>query len=294
MRNEKDVGGKWIVQFLGHSLVKLAGHSGFTACRAAQTETVTSRRIPDGLLEVTFPGRPEAVPYVVEIETYPDSDNDRQILEAVMAVYLNRRVVPEVVSVILARKGNADVNDSQELRSRSGEVSLAGRWRTVRMWELDAEALFAMNDVGVIPWIPLTRTTAAPDELIRRCRAAIDAAAPPAHRESMLAVTHIMARLNYNDPNILNILGGGETVIESPAFDEIAEFMELRTTRRLIGRLIVKTLTLRFQECPPDIVSRLRDITEPAALEELQEKSVTAGSLDDFRAALPPETPSVE
>ncbi len=286
MRDAKDISGKLLVQLFGGAFLNLSGHGGFTSWRPGPTEIVSSRRVLDGLIEATYPGSPEPVPYIVEIESYPDRDNDRQVLEAVMAVCLSRRVVPEGISLVLARKGNVQPREAWELRSPSGEVALAGRWRTIRMWELEAEDLFAMNDVGVVPWIPLTHTTATPTELITRCREAIDAKAPAAVRDNMLAVTHVMARINYNDPGILKILGGSKMTIESPAFDEVKEIFKKHYFQEGIRESIIDNLMFRFGDCPADFAVGLGRVTDSAALKTLVRQSLTVTAINEFPALL--------
>lgn len=81
MRQDKDRSGKWLLAHHGDAGLKLAGLTGFTTWKALQPETVAPGRLPDGLLEVRFPGEAEATLVLVEIETYPDADADRQVLD---------------------------------------------------------------------------------------------------------------------------------------------------------------------------------------------------------------------
>ena len=74
MRPDKDRSSKWLLTHHGDAVLTLAGLSGFTTWKALQAETVAPRRLPDGLLEVRFPGASAPVLVLVEIETYPDSD----------------------------------------------------------------------------------------------------------------------------------------------------------------------------------------------------------------------------
>ncbi len=85
------------------------GHDRLHPMEALQAETVAPRRLADGLLEVRFPGTPEPVLVLVEIETYPDSTADEQVLEDVMLIAVDRKVVPEVISLVLKLKGNVTV-----------------------------------------------------------------------------------------------------------------------------------------------------------------------------------------
>jgi len=55
------------------------------------------------------------------------------------------------------------VTGSAESVSRRGGTRIGGSWPVVRMWELDAEDLFAAGDAGLIPWVPLAHTTQTPE-----------------------------------------------------------------------------------------------------------------------------------
>lgn len=59
MRQDKDRTAKWLLAHHGDAVLRLAGFTDFTSCRAVAAELVAPRRLPDGLLEVTVTGRPE-------------------------------------------------------------------------------------------------------------------------------------------------------------------------------------------------------------------------------------------
>src|SRR6266545_3202752 len=170
MRQDKDRSGKWLLTHHGDAILRLGGITGFSAWKALQAETIAPRRLPDGLIEVRFPGDTEPTLVLVEIETYPDSDADRQVLDDLMLIAVDRKTVPEVVSLILKPKGNLTVTGASDRTSPHGRTKIGGSWPVVRLWELDAETLLTSPDVGLIPWVPLARTTLGPDELMTRCR----------------------------------------------------------------------------------------------------------------------------
>src|SRR5262245_13389784 len=187
MRQDKDRSGKWPLAHHGDAVLKLAGLTGFTAWRALQPETVAPRRLPDGLLEVRFPGQTEPTLVLVEIETYPDAGADRQVLDDVMLIAVDRKAVPEVVSLVLKPKGNLAVTGVAERVSARGGTRVSGSWPVVRLWELEAEALLSAGDAGLVPWVPLTRTTLSPDELMARCRDRLAAVPDPTDRAGLAA-----------------------------------------------------------------------------------------------------------
>src|SRR5581483_9392854 len=195
---------------------QVGGITGFSSWKAVQAETVAPRRLPDGLIEVRFPGETEPTLVLVEIETYPDADVDRQLLDDLMLIAVDRKVVPEVVSLVLKPKGNLSVTGSAERIGARGRTRIGGTWPVVRLWELDAETLFAAGDVGLIPWVPLTRSTDSPDVLMTRCRDRLAVVPDPADRAGLIAVTYILAGLAFPDRRFLNLFGGAKVMIDSP------------------------------------------------------------------------------
>src|SRR5687767_1632743 len=109
MRQEKDRCGKWLIENHGDAILKLAKVTGFLTCRAAQTEQVAPRRLPDGLLEVAFPDRAETDPFLIEIETYADRAIASQLFEDMMLTRMERGVIPDVICVVLRPKGKVQV-----------------------------------------------------------------------------------------------------------------------------------------------------------------------------------------
>src|SRR5690349_11394953 len=128
MRQDKDRSGKWLLTHHGDAILRLGGITGFTAWKALQPETVAPRRLPDGVIEVRFPGDPEPRLVLVEIETYPDADADRQVLDDLMLIAVDRRVVPEVVALVLKPKGKLVVTGAAERTSPRGQTRVGGSW----------------------------------------------------------------------------------------------------------------------------------------------------------------------
>ena len=196
MRQDKDRGSKWLLTHFGDAILKLAGIKGFTSWKAVQSESVAPRRLPDGLIEVTFPGQ-RPVLYLVEVETYPGADVDRQLLEDLMVIGLERGVMPEVISVVLHTNRNLEVRGTAESVSPSGRTkpsgSLSGgsamgiRSRRVagcwRRW---------IDSVGAVVPFELP-----PEAVLAECRAKIAEVPDKRVRESLLVVTQIMAGLAY-------------------------------------------------------------------------------------------------
>jgi hypothetical protein len=297
MRQDKDRSAKWLIANHGDSILKLAGLTGFTSWRAVETETVAPRRLPDGLLEVQFADSDKPTLVLIEIETYPDRTADRQVFDDLMLIALERRVIPEVVSVVLRPKGNVQLAGGVERASPRGTTQLTGAWPVVRLWDLSDEELLQFNDVGLVPWLPLTQTARKPEEVLDVCWDRIAAVPDATKRESLLSVTVILASLVF-DGALLRSFFGGRDVVEFPIIEEAKEMVrkkveaetrvkvEAETTLRLSREDVLFALDIRFGPVPPDVASRVNELTDLARLKSLHRAAIVCPGLDDFRAEL--------
>jgi hypothetical protein len=191
-------------------------------------------------------------------------------------------VVPEVVVLILHPKGNLQISDFAEFESELGLASLRLRWRVVELWKLDAEELLATNDPGLMPWVSLTEFTNPPEEVLRRCRQTIDQEAKPAEQTNLLAVSQVLAKLRFDDVNILNLFGGKQVMIESPLIEELMQERDLIRLRKDI----LQILKARFGGVPTDISARIEAKQELDELEALVDASATTPGFEAFRQKL--------
>ena len=136
----------------------------------------------------------------------------------------------------------------------------------------------ATGDVGLVPWVPLTRFQGPPAPLLEACRQRIDELARPEERDNLLAVSQVLVQLRYNDPKLLTILGGKQVMIESPLINEIIAEKAQND--------IVEVLRARFDEVPEGIIERLRKITADKKLTTLLKYAVQCPSLESFRKRL--------
>jgi hypothetical protein len=236
---------------------------------------------------------------LVEIESYASNDVDRQVLDDIALVYLEHRQVPMVVSLILKNKGNIVVRGECVRTSVDGQVQFIARWPVVRLWEQDAEALFAENDASLIPWIPLARTEQSAEEIATRCVEQLTAVADRAERSALFAVTRIFAGLAHPElrASFAHIFGGMRAMIESPVLDEVREY--LRDLYLTEGQLTTQraavhdTLDVRFEHVTPEIVAQLDAIDDLVWLKALLRFAITCPTIDAFanKLAERPTTP---
>jgi predicted transposase YdaD len=152
------------------------------------------------------------------------------------------------------------------------------RWRVAELWTLPAEFLLSQNEVGLIPWVPLTQFKIPPEVILQECRQRIEQNAASDERANLLAVTQVLTRLRYNDPQLLSILGGMQVMIESPLIQEIVA--------RTKHEAILQFLEGRFGTVPADVAVRLRGILEEQILRDLIRHAALCPDLDSFRAIL--------
>lgn len=236
MRQDKDRTAKWLLAHHGDSILRLAGMKGFTSWRALQSENVAPRRLPDGLLEVQFEGDRDPTLVLVEVESYPGNDVDRQVLEDLEAVHLARGIVPEAICLVLRPKGQLTVRGTLESTSWRNTTKIAGSWTVVRLWDLEAADLLATGDPGLIPWVPLARSDRPADELLAECRDRIAEVVDERDRSGLKVVTTILAGLAFPGRKFLNLFGGAEKMIESPVLDELVELIEKRAEAKILAR----------------------------------------------------------
>jgi hypothetical protein len=292
MREAKDRSGKWMLEHRGDSIVRLAGIHGFTSWRPASAELVHPLESPDGVLELFFPGEEQPTPALVEIATYPERRANEQVERDVLALVLQRRVLPEVITLVLHPKGQVRVTGAHQKTSRSGRTRLNLSWQVIELWTVPAADLLAANDIGLIPWVPLSQFDGPPEPILNECRARIDRA-PPSEQENLLVVSQVMTQFRYNDFNLLSIFGGRQVMVESPLIQEIVqEIVQERvdeatqkTARETWRRAITVSLEERFGPVPA-VSAALESVTDEQRLLDLLKLVSKCTDLAAFQAQL--------
>jgi len=281
--HEYDKSSKWMIQHHGDSILRLGGARDIGSWRALQAELVQPRRLPDGLIEVDRRGQPQPDLYVVEIYTYPDTRAIDQVVNDSALVYLDRAVLPEVLTLFLHPKGRIEAAGVANLKSPQGWTEWQLSWKTIELWKVPADQLLAAGDVGLIPWVPLTDFEGPPERLLRECRDRIDRDGPPDEQENLLAVTQVLARLRYNDERLFQLFGGRKAMIESPVLQELKAEWTHEATRRAI----VNILETRFGTAARAMEADLKAVEEDK-LDDILKIVVTCRSLASFRKRLSP------
>jgi hypothetical protein len=291
--HECDKCGKYLIQHRGNAILRMGGVDDVARWAPRQAEPVQHRKLPDGVLEVWSPGQAKPDIFILEIATDPDARVPSQAVDDTALIYLERGILPEVLVLFLREKGNLPAADSVELKSRCGFTKLNLSWKAIKLWEIPAEDLLAMDDVGLLPWVPLAKVTGSPERIVRRCRARLDEAAPSlghAEYENLLVATQFLLPLRYNQDQallerLLALLGGRQAVIESPLYQEIVEEAERKGETKARQEDIMDVLKTRFGPAAKDLEVELKAV-EFDRLGALHKFAVKCRNLASFRKHL--------
>jgi hypothetical protein len=287
---EYDKCGKYMIQRHGNMILRMGGVDDVDSWTPLQAELVQSRYLPDGVLEVRIAGQDKPDIFILEIASYPDARVPSQVVCNAALSFLARGVVPEIIVLFLHEKGKVQASDSVELKSRRGLTKLNLSWKAVKLWEVPAEDLLAIDDVGLVPWVPLAKYADDPERIIRRCRARIDAAVPPSpEHENLLAVTQVLLGLRYNEKplqdKLRQLLGGHKAMIESPIYQEIVEESRREGATEALRKAILNFLVRRFGATAEALEVELKAV-EYERLEDLVMFAAKCRNLASFRKRL--------
>ncbi len=288
-----DKGGKWLIRHHGGALLWLAGLRGRISWKAIQAEPVQPRRLPDGLIEVRRRGEPGTILVALEVSAFPYARLARQAADDAMLIFLERGVVPEVVSLVLRPRGKQRAPRELAVRSPAGTTSIRVEWKVIELWKVPAAELLAAEDVGLIPLVPLSQFDGPVEPILDKCSERIERDAPEEERDGLRVVTHFFAGLKYNDPRLFQKLGGQTAMIKNGS-PLIRELFEQATREGLAEGLrkgsestILTVLTGRFGAGAEALQPELRAISD-ARLKDIAVLAATCPDLETFRNHLRP------
>jgi hypothetical protein len=282
MRQRYDKSSKWLLEHYGDAMLHLGGVRGVRRWHAHQPEVVHPSQLPDGLLEVFFQGQRKPDYFLVEIATYYEKRLQEQVLRDAQLVWMARKALPEVLALVLCRRGSADIPDTVQVQSRLGWTSASLRWKVVPLWTVPAADLLAAQDVGLIPWVPLAEFSGPPEPILEQCRQRIEQQAPHDRQANLLAVTAILTQLRFPGLELLTLLGGEQAMIESP----LLKHFEKRFRTDGARELLLNVLAARFGPVPEELAAKLRTIKSERKLTALGKQAVLCADLDAFQEAM--------
>jgi hypothetical protein len=223
---------------------------------------------------------------LVEVATYPEKRVVEQMCDGLRLVKQARGVLVDAVVLCLCPRGAYRVPETAEETSALSWSNETLRWKVVEVWTLSAEELLAAPDVGVAALASLAKYEGPPAVLLQRCRDRIDREGGK-QRANLLAVAQVFAKLHYDKPEWLDILGGRKMLIETPLIQEIVR--EERRNERV--QAVIDVLEGRFNAVPPAITAGLGQVKETERLTRLTRQAGVCASLQTFEDALREELP---
>lgn len=224
---------------------------------------------------------------LVEIATYPEPRVVQQAADDLMLVYQARGVLPELLTLVLRERGQYRVPSEFAARSELGWPTVHCSWKVVELWQVPAEELLAAGDVGMIPWVPLTRFEGSPRDILQRCRDRIDREASQQEHRNLIAVTQVLTKLRFPDPQLLTLFGGKQVMIDSPLIREIVT----ENTQQTMHEAIQLVLAGRFGAVTDALGARIKSVRRKGELDALVQFAGTCRDLAAFESRLPVERP---
>jgi hypothetical protein len=176
--------------------------------------------------------------------------------------------------LVLRPKGRFRISGRHEVRSQLGLSRLEAEWKPVELWTLPAEQFLAQGDVGVTPWVPLMHFDGPPESLLERCAEKIEREAHPKDQADLLAVSQVLMGLRFPDPELLRLLRGKGSMLESPLLQQ------------MIAENLHEALKARFGTMPRDRNRLLRENLDLRKLKRLNGIAANCPDLQTFREAL--------
>jgi hypothetical protein len=273
-----DIGSKWLLQNQGKGALLVGGFKDVQRIETMPGEIVQNRKDPDGLLRVYLAGQRKPHYVLIEIATYSEERALRQALDDLTLSYQTLGHLPELLMLVLRPKGRFRISGRHVVQSKLGLSRLEAEWKLVEMWALPAMEFLAHSNVGVTPWVPLMDFTGPPETLLQRCAEKIEREAHPKDRADLLVVSQVMATLRFSDPELLKLLGGQRTMIESPLIQKVIA--------ESIHQDILALLKDRFDTVPRNVTKPLQEILDEKKLRQLILLAAKCPDLETFRLAL--------
>lgn len=163
----------------------------------------------------------------------------------------------------------------------------------MKLWEIEAEALLADGDDGLIPLVPLAHTNRPAAEIVGECVDRMNAVADETERVSLLTVANILLKLVGAPFDIVELPGGKAMWLEKIARQideaELAEALEKRKgvyVAEAKRSAVLAFLEGRFGMVPEEVVSALSIVLDDTRLQQLSRFAATCPDLAAFAAEL--------
>ncbi len=277
-RQRFDIGSKWLLHNQGKAALLVGGLEGVRRIEPMPGEIAQSRRYPDGLFRVYLVGEKAPCHVLIEVATYPEKRALRQALDDLALALAVLGHLPDLLMLILRPGGRFRIEGKHEVRGKLGLSRLKAEWKPIELWTLPAAKFLETGDVGGTPWVTLMDFDGPPEALLERCAEKIEREAHPKDRADLLAISRVMAGVRFTDPELLRLLGGEQTMFESPV---LQKFVAERLHEAILG-----FLKGRFGTVPRDMARHLRAVFDEKKLQRLAALAGQCPDLQTFREEL--------
>lgn len=164
------------MQHFGRALLRLAGVGISGGVTSLQSKIVLPTRVPDGLLQgnSTHPDATDPDLFLLEIATYAELRLLPQMLHDIALTWGAFGRLPETFAYILRRHSTAALENSHAVTSRLRHASLAAGWTPIRVFELEAADVLALDEAGLAPFALAAHWDADGEQLAQQVRALVD------------------------------------------------------------------------------------------------------------------------
>jgi hypothetical protein len=277
-RQHIDIGSKWLLHHQGKAALLVGGLKGVRRLEPMPGEIAQSRKYPDGLFRVYLAGEQAPHHVLIEVATYAEKRALKQAVDDLALACSALAYLPELLMLVLRPKGRFRIEGRHEVRSKLGLSRLEAEWKAVELWTLPAAEYLESGDVGGTPWVTLMDFDGPPEALLERCAEKIEREAHPKDKADLLAISRVMAGVRFTDPELLRLLGGEQTMFESPV---LQKFVAERG-----HKYILAVLKARFGTVPRDVTRLLRDVLDDKKIERLVVLAAKCSDLQAFRDGL--------
>jgi hypothetical protein len=226
----------------------------------------------EALLHIEFQGRSSRAPM------------RWRVLEYMVRLAVNYRL--ELLSVVIYVGYGVGAQDTgqYEVKSPTGMISLAWQYEVIRLWQMSAESLLALQRAALMPLVGQTRIT-QPQEVLPTVVALIQQE-PDAERRQQL-MTGLLALLAEEEwvRMVERLLTEDWLVDESPYLRRIREEGSLTTRRRDILTVLAARFALP-ETVRQQVEQRLATYTDETVLATLLTAAARSAHLAEFLAVL--------
>jgi hypothetical protein len=216
---------------------------------------------------------------LLEMEAYPSRETDEQMARDLDLAQLALGVLPDAALIVLQPRGRKQASGRTQHSAMNWSVR-KHRWRVLELWKVPAEELLGLDEVGLVPFVPLGKSRESPRVLLERCRERIERQSRPQQRSTLLTITSIMAGLRYTDVGEwFEFFGGKVMLAESPLYQLWMAEKE-RETRQ---DDIVRVLKARLGPVPEETAAIVKSVADLEKLDRALTHAARCRDLDDFR-----------